>query len=109
MVSQKTIPSKQHLDRSLPYAFTEHGVLMLANVLKSERAVTMIIRIIDIFEKQLQWRSFGIVENLVKGACLRVFIQMRMGAPSHMPKIEKLICGIRWNAHCSKNYLQDYG
>lgn len=34
MVSQNAIPSKQHLGGTLPYAFTEHGVLMLANVLK---------------------------------------------------------------------------
>ncbi len=32
MVSQNAIPSKQHLGGYLPYAFTEHGVLMLANV-----------------------------------------------------------------------------
>src|SRR3546814_807119 len=31
--------------------FTEHGVLMLSNVLKSEQAITMSIRIIDIFVK----------------------------------------------------------
>ena len=50
-VSQNAIPSKQHLGGYLPYAFTEHGVLMLANVLKSERAITMSIRIIEIFVK----------------------------------------------------------
>ncbi|MDN3548980.1 ORF6N domain-containing protein [Mucilaginibacter aquaedulcis] len=33
----------------LPYAFTEHGILMLSNVLKSDRAVEISIRIIDIF------------------------------------------------------------
>jgi hypothetical protein len=38
MVSQNAIPSKQHLGGFLPYVFTEHGVLQLANVLKSERA-----------------------------------------------------------------------
>lgn len=38
MVSQNAIPSKQHLGGTSPYAFTEHGVLMLANVLKSEQA-----------------------------------------------------------------------
>jgi len=31
MVSQFVIPSKQSLGGTLPYAFTEHGVLMLAN------------------------------------------------------------------------------
>jgi len=51
MVSQKAIPSKQHLGGSLPYVFTEHGVLMLANVLKSGRALQMSVRIIEIFVK----------------------------------------------------------
>ena len=51
MVSQIAIPSKQHLGGYLPYAFTEHGVLMLANVPKSEQAITMSIRIIEIFVK----------------------------------------------------------
>ena len=51
MVSQNAIPSRQHLGGYLPYAFTEHGVLMLANVLKSEQAIRMSIRIIEIFVK----------------------------------------------------------
>lgn len=51
MVSQNAIPSKQQLGGALPYAFTEHGVLMLANVIKSEQAVKMSIRIIEIFVK----------------------------------------------------------
>jgi hypothetical protein len=50
-VSQFAIPSKKYLGGSLPYVFTEHGVLMLANVLKSEQAITMSIRIIEIFVK----------------------------------------------------------
>lgn len=49
MVSQNAIPSKQVLGGSLPNAFTEHGVLMLANVLKSSKAVEVSIKIIDIF------------------------------------------------------------
>lgn len=51
MVSQNAIPSRRHLGGSLPNAFTEHGVLMLANVLKSEQAIIMSIRIIEIFVK----------------------------------------------------------
>lgn len=51
MVSQNAIPSKQVLGGALPYAFTEHGVLLLSNVLKSERAIQMSIRIIEIFVK----------------------------------------------------------
>jgi len=49
MVSQNAIPSKQSLGGTLPYAFTEHGILMLSNVLKNERAIQMSIRIIEIF------------------------------------------------------------
>ena len=37
--------------RYLPYAFTEHGVAMLASVLKSERAIAMNILIIRAFIK----------------------------------------------------------
>ncbi len=36
---------------SLPYAFTEHGVLMLANVLKSKYAVKVSIHIVKAFIK----------------------------------------------------------
>ncbi len=49
MVSQNAIPSKQVLGGSLPFAFTEHGILMLSNVLKNDRATQMSIRIIEIF------------------------------------------------------------
>ena len=44
MVSQNAIPSKQHLGGALPFVFTEHGVLMLANVLKSGQALQMSIK-----------------------------------------------------------------
>jgi hypothetical protein len=37
------------LGGSLPYVFTEHGVLQLSNVLKSERATQMSIKIIEVF------------------------------------------------------------
>ena len=37
--------------RFLPYVFTEHGVLMLSNVLNSERAINMNIQIIRVFDK----------------------------------------------------------
>jgi hypothetical protein len=51
MVSQNAIPSKGHLGGALPYAFAEHGVLMLANVLKSEQAIQVSIRLIEVFVK----------------------------------------------------------
>lgn len=60
MVSQNAIPSKQHLGGSLPYVFTEHGVLQLVNVLTGERATQMSIRIIDVF---VQMRE-ALIDNL---------------------------------------------
>lgn len=51
MVSQNATPSLKHLGGHLPYAFTEHGALMLANVIKSERAIKVSIRIIELFVK----------------------------------------------------------
>jgi phage regulator Rha-like protein len=35
----------------LPYAFTEHGAVMLASVLNSERAIQMNILVIRVFNK----------------------------------------------------------
>lgn len=35
--------------RKLPNAFTEHGILQLSNVLKSERATQMSIKVIEVF------------------------------------------------------------
>jgi phage regulator Rha-like protein len=37
--------------RSLPYAFTEHGVLMLSSVLNSDKAIDVNIQIVRIFTK----------------------------------------------------------
>lgn len=51
MVSQNAIPSKQYLGGHLPFVFTEHGVLQLSNVLKSERANQISIKIIELFIK----------------------------------------------------------
>lgn len=57
MVSQNAIPSKKQLGGYLPYVFTEHGVLMLANVLKSERAIAVSLRLIEIFVKMREMLS----------------------------------------------------
>lgn len=48
MRSQNATASKRNI-RYQPYAFTEHGALMAANVLNSERAVTMSIYVIRAF------------------------------------------------------------
>lgn len=43
-----TLEQGKH-SKYLPFAFSEHGVLQLSNVLKSERAVEVSIKIIDVF------------------------------------------------------------
>jgi hypothetical protein len=43
-----TLKKGEH-SKYLPFVFTEHGILMLSNVLKSESAVQVSIRIIDVF------------------------------------------------------------
>jgi phage regulator Rha-like protein len=45
-----TLKRGEH-SKYLPYAFTEHGVLMLSNVLKGSRAIAVSIKIIDVFVK----------------------------------------------------------
>lgn len=49
--------------RFLPYVFTEHGVLMLSNVLNSERAINVSIQIIRVFDKLKQ---FALNQNQLK-------------------------------------------
>src|SRR5690606_3111905 len=49
--SQNATLGQGRYSKYLPFAITEHGVLMLSNVLKTEQAITMSIRIIDVFVK----------------------------------------------------------
>jgi hypothetical protein len=65
LTSQNAI-SKRGGRRSLPYAFTEHGALQAANVLKSERATAMSIYVI------------------------RAFIQLREQAAAHATLLKRL-------------------
>lgn len=47
--AEKEILKHGEHSKYLPYAFTEHGVMMLSNVLKSKRAIAVSMRIIDVF------------------------------------------------------------
>ena len=55
MISQNVIPTRNHIGGTLPYAFTEHGILMLANVLKSDQAIQMSLKIIEIFVRMREF------------------------------------------------------
>ena len=47
--SQFVILEQGKYSKYLPFAFSEHGVLQLSNVLKSKRAIEVSIKIIDVF------------------------------------------------------------
>ena len=64
MVSQNAIPSKQHLGGSLPLVFSEHGILQLANVLKSGRATYISVKIIEIFIKMREMLTDTLILKL---------------------------------------------
>jgi phage regulator Rha-like protein len=67
MSSQFVMTSQRSRGKAnLPYAFTEHGVTMLASVLKSEKAVQMSIALIRAFIalKQIVTRQTGISDQL---------------------------------------------
>ena len=51
------VTSKRGGQRYLPFAFTEHGVLQLSNVLRSPRARKMGVRIIEVFVKMREMLS----------------------------------------------------
>ena len=50
-MSQNVTLKRGHNIKYLPYAFTEHGAVMAANVLKSERAVEMSVFVVRAFVK----------------------------------------------------------
>jgi phage regulator Rha-like protein len=54
--------------RSPPYAFTEHGVLMAANVLKSPRAIAVSVALIKAFVRlrELLTTSQGVAKRLTE-------------------------------------------
>jgi hypothetical protein len=64
LLEQKILTSKHAIGGYAPFAFTEHGVLMLANVLKSDKAIEVSLRIIDIFV-QLRQQYIDIKELML--------------------------------------------
>ena len=67
MMSQNATSSQSRRQlKLLPYAFTEHGVTMLASILKSERAVKMSIAVVRAFIelKNFTLRYDSIIEQI---------------------------------------------
>jgi phage regulator Rha-like protein len=61
-----TASQSKRRDRYTPYAFTEHGVTMLASILKSERAIKMSIAVVRAFVelKKAALQYSGIIEQI---------------------------------------------
>lgn len=57
LVSQNAIPSRKYLGGHLPYAFTEHGALMLSAILNSERAIEVGIFVVRAFVRMREMLS----------------------------------------------------
>ena len=66
--SQNVILNQGHRLKYMPYAFTEHGLLMLSSVLKSPRAEKVNILIIDTFIKirELVFQNKDVIHQLEK-------------------------------------------
>ena len=64
--SQNVILNRGHRLKYMPYAFTEHGLLMLSSVLKSPRAEKVNILIIDTFVKiwELLFQNKDVIHQL---------------------------------------------
>lgn len=91
--SQIATGSQKHRDpRYLPYAFTEHGAVMAANVLNSERAVAMSVYVVRAFVKLREVlasteelakklddleRKLTSRQNIHEKAIVQLFTQMR--------------------------------
>jgi phage regulator Rha-like protein len=96
--SQIVIGSQKHRDpRFPPYAFTEHGALMLANVLNSERAAQTSVQVVRAFVRLRQMlasnaelsRKLAALENKYDAQFKVVFDAIRqLMSPPARPKRE---------------------
>lgn len=80
--------AKLKYSRTLPYAFTEHGALMLGNVLKSDRAVEVSLLVVRTFV-QLREMLAGNKELEMK------LLELEQKVSSHDQAIASLIDAIR--------------
>lgn len=55
---------KLKFSSTLPYVFTEHGTLMLGNVLSSDRAIEFSIKIVEAFVKMRQYLTENLTTKL---------------------------------------------
>ena len=63
VISNNTEKSSRGGNRHLPYAFTEHGVIMLSSLLKSEIAADVNIKVINAFITLRKFASNNLIEQ----------------------------------------------
>ncbi|MBI4661961.1 MAG: ORF6N domain-containing protein [Verrucomicrobia bacterium] len=81
--------SQKHRDpRLLPYAFTEHGALMAANVLRSQRAIQMSVLIVQTFVR-LQRMVVSV------DALARKVEELERATHANRNEIKKIVAAIR--------------
>ena len=80
---------KLKFSSTLPYAFTEHGTIMLANVINSDKAVETSIKIIEIF------------------ISLREFLSDNLNIKLEIEEIKKKIANQTKNIELVFNYLDE--
>ena len=80
---------KLKFSSTLPYVFTEHGTIMLANVINSDKAVETSIKIIEIF------------------VSLREFISDNLNIKLEIEEIKKKIANQTKNIELVFNYLDE--
>lgn len=80
LLSQNAIASRKVLGGSLPQAFTEYGVLQLANVLRSEKASEMSVLIIEAFvamrQNTLNYQALATAIKRLEGKIDRRFAEI---------------------------------
>jgi hypothetical protein len=108
--SQTVILKRGKNIKYLPYAFTEHGVVMAANVLNSKHAVTMSVFVVRAF---IRLRELGVLNNdfaeklndlekkltarqdLHEKAILKIISQLRTLLTPSTPKVRGKRIGFR--------------
>ena len=63
VTSKEHIPFTRGGNRYLPYAFTEHGIMMLSGLLKNDIAVEINVRIINAFVAMKKYISSNLIEQ----------------------------------------------
>ena len=86
--SQFVTLKRGHNIKYLPHVFTEHGVLMAANVLNSSQAVAMSIRIIEAFVKMRRWLGTNAV-------LMRKLVELETKVTGHDRAIKSIVEAIR--------------